>query len=201
MGGLAGEQAGRQPRWVIPGCRGGVAGRLPLHLLTCCPTPWLSSSPSTIRSGPYASNPQIPPPTHPCLPCRYFHTLPFLLLRSPLPRWLALATLAAIEVRPQRLFPACLPDRSAADHGTIFPPPCPFVAPSHPLLPAMPLHPLPRAAAVAPQLVYNVYPPTPWASLLLLALHLLAMGATLKARVWGGGAAASSGKGGRVKHT
>ncbi|KAL4856028.1 Dol-P-Man:Man(5)GlcNAc(2)-PP-Dol alpha-1 [Chlorella vulgaris] len=79
--------------------------------------------------------------------CWYFHTLPFLLLRSPLPRWLALATLAAIE------------------------------------------------------LVYNVYPPTPWASLLLLALHLLAMGATLKARVWGGGAAASSGKGGRVKHT
>lgn len=30
---------------------------------------------------------------------RYFHTLPFLLLRSPLPRWLAVAALAGIEVR------------------------------------------------------------------------------------------------------
>jgi hypothetical protein len=65
----------------------------------------------------------------------------------------------------------------------------------------MPLHPLPLAAALAPQLAYNVYPPTPWASLLLLALHLLAMGATLKARVSFGGAAASSGKGGSFKHT
>lgn len=30
---------------------------------------------------------------------RYFHALPFLLLRSPLPRWAAVAVLAGIEVR------------------------------------------------------------------------------------------------------
>ena len=37
---------------------------------------------------------------HPTLPwCRYWHTLPFLLLRSRVPRVLALASLAGIEVR------------------------------------------------------------------------------------------------------
>ncbi|KAL4441801.1 hypothetical protein ABPG77_003717 [Micractinium sp. CCAP 211/92] len=55
----------------------------------------------------------------------YFHTLPFLLLRSRAPRLLALAVLAGIEV------------------------------------------------------VYNVYPPRPWASGLLLALHMAVLGATL----------------------
>ncbi|KAL4434015.1 hypothetical protein ABPG75_000456 [Micractinium tetrahymenae] len=55
----------------------------------------------------------------------YFHTLPFLLLRSRLPRALALAVLAGIEI------------------------------------------------------VYNVYPPRPWASGLLLALHMAVLGATL----------------------
>ena len=34
---------------------------------------------------------------------RYFHTLPFLLLRSPLPKWVAAAVLGGIEVS------ACLP--------------------------------------------------------------------------------------------
>lgn len=57
--------------------------------------------------------------------CWYFHTLPFLLLRSSLPRWLAVVVFAGIEV------------------------------------------------------VYNVYPPRPWASALLLVMHALVMAATV----------------------
>ena len=41
--------------------------------------------------------PSLAPP-----PRRYFHTLPFLLLRSRAPRLLALAALAGIEVRRAR---------------------------------------------------------------------------------------------------
>ena len=60
----------------------------------------------------------------------------------------------------------------------------------------MPPQPLPCAPlfSFGSQLVYNVYPPRPWAAALLLAMHSVLMGATLlnKAAVGGKQAAAAA---------
>ena len=40
-----------------------------------------------------------PDPLDFCLPCRYFHTIPYLLLRTRLPTSISLGVLLSIEVR------------------------------------------------------------------------------------------------------
>ena len=71
--------------------------------LTCNPaTHWTAYHPPPPCPQPV---PLAPPP---CVhACRYYHTLPFLLLRSRLPRLLAVAILAGIEVGSRRRCCSC----------------------------------------------------------------------------------------------
>lgn len=165
---------------------------------------------------------------------RYFHTLPFLLLRSSLPRWMALAVLASIEVKPPpglweeghmhtfclwreggsvgirgamgrgRLAPVhlyrvhvlCMHRQgggNAVSLGCVTPPTARTLA-------CLARHgqrhrgPASRPPSL-PQVVYNVYPPRPWASALLLVMHAIVTAATINYTGSCPAAAASDGGG------
>ena len=149
----------------------------------------------------------------PCSRCRYWHTLPFLLLRSRVPWALSLAVLAAIEAsglgggcgwlgawihrdsggRGTARAPAeaaCLATRLGCAHrGAALPAtPGSGIPPCSPLLTSFPSL---FCFAFLLQLVYNVYPPRPWAAALLLAMHAVLMLAAFSYRGTPGGEVAA----------